>query len=493
MKIACIAMLLCLMAGMAGADWSEDIILWEPGPDPDPGGMLSVMKVDSLGSVHIVHEFRFWHPQRPQGPPFDGLRYVKLDDWGNVLAESIVTDSSFNGNGHAHIVFFGMDSLWVVWGAGREFFQPHEGYYAVRPYDLDGNALGPQRAFQEATTIGIGFMADASPDRTVVLVYPRYTIPPELRAVVQLSNGERILDNVVIWSSFDSDRPHGFIDYTDSIQVVWQEGNYPFWEAIFTKRVATTDPFDSSLIGDHAELTPTINGYNHSFARIQPLDTTRLGLSEVGGGQFGINLNLHLRSRDSYDSLAWVTAGESQGYTRDFAFEGDSIMGTPVIVREDRTVHVRRFRLPDLELISDDELASPPNPNGGVAALAYTTTQMGQRHILISKADGPHTQRLVYRFWRSDLAVRDEQPHVSSLAFTVTPNPAVDRITINGPLNEVQEVNVYDIMGRLVTSRAAQGLRNAPTLSLKSVPAGVYFVRIEARRYIQVQKIVLLR
>jgi len=63
-----------------------------------------------------------------------------------------------------------------------------------------------------------------------------------------------------------------------------------------------------------------------------------------------------------------------------------------------------------------------------------------------------------------------------SKQFTVYPNPAKENVTISG--NHIASVQVVDNIGRVVKVISLKDATN-PTLSVSSLPAGAYHLRIQ--------------
>jgi hypothetical protein len=71
-------------------------------------------------------------------------------------------------------------------------------------------------------------------------------------------------------------------------------------------------------------------------------------------------------------------------------------------------------------------------------------------------------------------------------AFTLYPNPAKSRITIEG--QQIIAVTIFDSSGRRVQQRTEAG----GDMSVEALPAGVYFVNVQSRRRSQVVRLVKL-
>ena len=487
-----------LWAGSAWADWSPEIVIWQLSDTSFfPGYLEAAMKVDSSERVHIVHRFGYVR----DAAVHDGLRYVLLDNHGQILATQVISDTaSEDGAGNQQIVFFGQDSLWIVWSGGRSSVPPTWSGFAVQAFDLNGNSLSPERIFEEPTYRGIGLAADVrQSDRAVALVYPQYANqghwPGNLRAIVQLPNGERVIDTSMVWTCLLCDRPSAFFDFTDSLQIVWRENYYSDWNAIFAKRVATQVPFDSAHVGDHVELTPALSGNYHSEPLILPLDSTRLLLREYDG-DFSSHQKLHILERASYDGLAYFDAGPPGG--GEMGLEGDSVLGLAVYDPTLFQIHIKRFRLPDFQLLTDEIVGTRPSAFGAISCNGYAVSSSGERHLLMLVITSAHQAHLVYRYWRSDLSVSYPRIPVNDWSFEVSPNPFNSETKIRYDLLKPEQVKiaVYDLLGRQVETlldQLEQTGRHEVNLQMPDAASGLYFVHIETPSLKKTQKIVMLK
>ena len=74
-----------LVCSSVYADWSPEILLWEPPANTMVGPYEAAMVVDPMGGVHIIFRVHFRLASEPSYM-HGGVSYVKYDDHGNRLA-----------------------------------------------------------------------------------------------------------------------------------------------------------------------------------------------------------------------------------------------------------------------------------------------------------------------------------------------------------------------------------------------------------------------
>jgi hypothetical protein len=73
--------------------------------------------------------------------------------------------------------------------------------------------------------------------------------------------------------------------------------------------------------------------------------------------------------------------------------------------------------------------------------------------------------------------------NIDFINVSVFPNPVSDILTING---EYSEVNIYDLFGKLVFSSTPK-----KTLNISNLNNGIYIVRINNKKAISINKIII--
>lgn len=123
---------------------------------------------------------------------------------------------------------------------------------------------------------------------------------------------------------------------------------------------------------------------------------------------------------------------------------------------------------------------------GGV--IDISDLQSDLYYVQIEHYTGVGIQPIVKAAKETNLAVNDERLK-EDLAFSVYPNPAQDKITIEGEhfaSNSV--VTILDLQGRQVQSSTLNASKS--TLDISNLTQGVYFVRIEDADKIGVQQLI---
>ncbi len=72
--------------------------------------------------------------------------------------------------------------------------------------------------------------------------------------------------------------------------------------------------------------------------------------------------------------------------------------------------------------------------------------------------------------------VASAQIEIDMNRFQIIPNPATDRIRIQGMMESVTQIRVFDALGKLV--RVATGAFSSEPIDLSGCTAGLYFVEI---------------
>jgi photosystem II stability/assembly factor-like uncharacterized protein len=72
----------------------------------------------------------------------------------------------------------------------------------------------------------------------------------------------------------------------------------------------------------------------------------------------------------------------------------------------------------------------------------------------------------------------------------IFPNPASDHINIKNADNDVLEINIYDVVGKLVNSKMYQQNQSISTSGLDN---GIYLVEIKSKKWLEKQKLIIQR
>jgi hypothetical protein len=466
-------------------------VLWE-----EPPSRLNLwvteasVNIDSFENAHIVFSRSFVNDHFQHGPPFTQISYSKFDDHGHVLIpELMLSDSTEDVANLPRLRFFGEDSLWVIWLAACENgMWPPFVAYRFRSMTLNGSFLGNERTWIDSIlTSGLNYAFDIRADRTVIFAYVNNPYNDGIRMVVQRADGSRLMYRTMVWSCQACDRPVGFLDNTDSLQIIWRE--YPSWQACLTKRLATNIPYDTAHVTDYVALTPNQPGYVHNGGFLYPIADSLLVFTEQYDTSRWLSVTrMHVLRRANYTELASTLIGRDVRET--VAVEGDSAVSMVCYSITSNTVYFRRYSVPSL-VCTDSTLLFQQD----VKPLGYAVSPHGVRHLVYRRRGADRVEHLCYRYWRSDLSVAERPSAPAAPAFSVSPNPVTTRFTLTGPLSSIRSLVFYNVLGQQVLSLTPQGMADgrADFPAVSALPSGVYFLKIDARQGSQVQKIVVGR
>ncbi|MBU0508620.1 T9SS type A sorting domain-containing protein [bacterium] len=486
----CLAGMALLLAAEARADWSPEIVVWENPPEVLNAGPVNVSMVpDSQGRLHVVYQHAFYLPSGPPPRLRSGLNYVQYDDWGNrVVGPVFLTDSLDLEAWLPRLSLLGSDSVLVAWCWQGNDPGEYPGY-KTRTLDVFSGSMGSPRYWTRAWPGYIdGFASAVRGDGTFVLAYPAHW--SEICAIVEIPDGERIMDETVIWAREGNscDYVGGFVDQHDSLQLVWRQRNSG--DPVFTKRVDISSPFDTLQRTTFFALTPDAPGDYYAFPRISPIGDSLLAFIAAYPEDMCTDY-LHILERQDYEERARYNLGGCSDVAA--AVEPDSTLSIVNLMRADRSLHFRRFSIPGLDLISDTVVARVVPPALSLGFRDYAVSPQGVRHLMyVINLPGANA-RLVYRFWREDLGTHERESQMSDFSISITPNPTTGPLFISGPLERVKEVAIFNILGqRVFLARPQPGVAPMVLPSLSSLPNGSYFLHVTTRASTHVYRVLVI-
>lgn len=83
-------------------------------------------------------------------------------------------------------------------------------------------------------------------------------------------------------------------------------------------------------------------------------------------------------------------------------------------------------------------------------------------------------------------------PKAQPIAFSVTPNPAFDKIRLNYGEADVREIRIFDLSGRLMQS-VSVNTPNQTDVRVENLPTGIFAVQVLGKSGVGVQKITIFR
>ena len=412
---------------------------------------------------------------------------------GIVLRDRPLLSDSTDGDGEMlRIECFGTDSVMALWYCHPVDSPIGPGHRSVS-LSLDGTPLGPSYLWTARVSADNAF--SCNDDGNMSLAYSN--CDSMIQVIVQQPSGNRPLDHTLVWKRSNQwlDNISGFLDHTDSLQLVWRQRSYldTEWDAIYAKRVAINMPFDSSLLNDYIALSPELSGHFAGPVSINPIGDSLLLLQ---GGYFVEEMSgvcsLSVLRRDDYSRISNTLIGPLQAYP---VVEGDTVVSFMTFL-EDRCTHFMRYTLPNLELIQDTILVCPNSQDYGGGPLAYTLSSTGERHIIFTRTDLSMNVRYYYRYFRTDLSAQNWNLWIlKEPSFSVWPNPTNSLITLIGPVQKLISIDLYNIIGQRVWHKSVkQGSEHSSLqVNLNEYSSGVYFLRLVTNDDISFQKICLLK
>ena len=504
---ALVAALLCF-AVRAWAGWSPEIVLHVSPQDVPEGTMETSIAVDADENVHVLYGYHHMLSGVPYRI-FEGLIYCKFDAHGNALCPPmILNDSLDQAVSGQTVLFFGRDSLWVCF---ERLYRTPDNLdrrgLAQCTIDFNGSLIGPMSELPGTVDFiqyPPVFATDSS--RRVVTAYIDTQTGNEdrFRCTVRNPDGTLVMNHALIWHShWYAQYPCGFVDATDSLQVIWNQQRY-IWgegESVYAKRVCITHDFDTAHEADSSIISPFVDGESwgsHGF--LQPADDSLVSIAMDGPGDSN-NLELsavRVVRRSDYSLVAQAPVGGKFGDAYSICREPDGTISLFYRAHLDRPdgpfgLRFKRFTYPALTVV-EDSLFLPEPVNISLNTKAYAVAPGGTRHLVYKKIPDSSAPSLVYRFWRRDLG--SPQPRSSHLPpqFVLSPNPVTENLTIEGPLSSVKTIVLYNLLGQEVLRLSPQGGGQRVVFpEVAKLPSGIYFLHLQTRNGASVQKIVVGR
>jgi hypothetical protein len=487
-------LLLCLQN--VRADWSPEIVLYRNPASVVGESNCANIVVDSTENAHILYEYRL--PTMPEHLTeiFKALVYMKFDDHGNVLVQPISLHDSLDvGAADPRIRLFGMDSLWISWirfPMLSDSITHDPACQAQRTMDLNGNFLGALRIWPE-TPYGNVMSAPIAilPDRSIAYAYTCRN-HRTIRCVVQNPDGARPLNHDLIWFGSNSAYVEDVLPIgTDSLQIAWTQ----WWggqSSTCTKRICVTHSFDSQLVGDSSLLSPANPGEQWDACEFIRHDDDSLLTYRIcgpGDSQYWARSYLNTVRRSDYSLVAQSFVGGCD-YGQYTAFEPGGTISAWSSLANEQLIRIRRFSWPELAIVQDS-VFGPWGPN----ILSYVISPAGTRHVIYRVDIGSRDIRVVYRYWRADLPVDNPSPAIPSSDFMLYPTPTNGGLFVQGPIESVKALSVFNVLGQQVMSlpipSGSNGMFSLPQIDALST--GAYYLKLQTRNGETVRKFVVAR
>ncbi len=436
------------------------------------------IKVDVSGNVHLTFGAEYRFSEEPV-LPHSGVHYALLSPNGTFIQPvRMLSDSSVYSDGSPRILLF-QDSVWISIARDDD---GEMGFYRAL-LDYAGVAIAPierylfiDRPHRSAYIVGIG--GDNS------IVFASHSNASDIRLTSWTPNGDYLIEDLPVWDMGPCDRVNGFVDGTDSLQLVWRQ--YPSWQAVYAKRVSVRESLDVSRVNDYVALTPEVNGFVNGGAKIQPVGDSLIVFKYTQTSpNFGFMLALV--RREDYSLVQSIYAGRDILNENTLEVEGDSAISFFDFTSDGNNRQVtlfKRFALPTLSLL--DSIPISTNAIGvATRIVAYETDQNGTRHVIYLKrqvSQNPMSAQLYYRYWRESVNASPGrgQPEMSN-SVTLFPNPfnSTLSISLDVPLQRDVTLSLYDLLGREVDV-VYRGRLSSSTISYVApaeLSSGVYFLR----------------
>jgi hypothetical protein len=477
-----------LCAAPARAEWSPQIVIYNF-PTNVEGPTEAAMGVDSFGGVHIVHPFHYRIPD--SNYVWTGLLYQKYNEHGQrMVGPTFLTDTLDEEIFHPQIGFFGTDSLMIMWYWDRDTYEDRCDIRSMS-LSLSGNVLGPHHTWVRQVS-SVDFTFNCRHGGKMALAYKLSWAEMHVTAV---EPGSMPLNQILVWNQTPTwDAVRGFIDHTDSLQLIWRQRCVTY-DGLYVKRISVTAPFDSTQITEHLSLTPEVDGQWPGDPLLSPIGDSLLLFQEAHpGGTWGM-YSLHVLRRDTYEVVS--TSGEISPLRIYGAVEGDSIVSY-CYDSSNYDLHYARRHLPDLMLIQDTVLiaASGSTAHAGVVGFAVSAT--GVHYVLYIQGTNVAGQgTLSFRMDGPYLESRNRPlPAAMKLDYKVFPNPTNGSFTLEGPLQRVISLTICNILGQTVAvypqiaEHPGEGQINLP---VDALPTGTYFIKLNTHDGVIVRRLLLVR
>jgi hypothetical protein len=470
----------CLFAGSVWADWSPEIILWDNPPGTPWAGVYATMYVDSSEGVHIAFQCGlddFMH---------QGLRYFKFDDHGHqIVGPVLLTDTSDFEIVNPKIRDCGHDSLLIMYyWYGR--IPPYNSFQS-RTIRTDGTLIGEARNWTDSLERPDNDYAfDITTDGTVALA--TNWSPSQIRVSVFRPDGTQPLYQTLVWNPIwrESDLVNGFVDSQDTLQLIWRE-RFLDSDVVYTKRASIDAPCDSMHVADHVELASAGQYFWNSFNRFLPFgDSLMLLATSHLADAYSPVVSLKVLRKSNYETVYSRTLGLLTGYSA-CELEGDS--SVCYLHTSNGQLHLMYYSLPQLDSLGSESLGAAD------IIYAYQQSLQGVRHVLYARFYAGTRVQIIYRYWRADLPVDEPSPAIPASDFMLYPNPTNGGLFVQGPMESVKAISVFNVLGQEVMSlpvpRGSNGMLSLPQIDALST--GEYFLKLHTRDGETVKKFVVAR
>ena len=257
-------------------------------------------------------------------------------------------------------------------------------------------------------------------------------------------------------------------------------GNLQFTTSTPDMRITSTD--DDFIAGRTTSSAITnvninlSNATDNFITKVYFTASSGLGLdpgydaSLLGGVAPAFSLFSHLVEENMGVPFATQAIGETDYNDTTIALGVNANMG------EQLTFSIAESTLPaSIEVYLDDTLTS-------TSTLLNTSD-----YVLTPSTNLSGTGRFYLRFTNSALSTTDNVFE----SISIYANQSNKTITIAGLLGEGTSANVYDIQGRLVTSKALESNATLQTIDASNLHTGVYIVKLVSGNYTRTEKIIL--
>jgi hypothetical protein len=284
-------------------------------------------------------------------------------------------------------------------------------------------------------------------------------------------------------------------------------------------------------------ITSAFNDSGHSNSRSVTVQQRALGIDDLGNndwviliydvhnggseaisGYAGVLADFDVVATDRQHDVAYTDAGQATAFMRN-VLSRNRWCGVKLLTHEAAAkigcIDHGRYIYPDSGPSEDmkyrimsGQLGTqgsdrPYNWSVAVSTGPLSLPQNGDQRVafaFVAAADSAtylDACRRAQDWYDTNLGVAEEQnlkPQAASLKLEAFPNPATNAVNIrfSSPLSKPSALRIYDTEGRLV--RSSFGLRTSPfRLDLRSMPAGVYYLRLTSGDKTVSQRVAIVR
>lgn len=479
-----------LVASVTKADWSDEILIWEETDDLPASHQAVVIAVDSLEQAHVVYSRPFRNSEPPNTLRI-GLWYRQYDNLGNQLVEDfLISDSLDLGSYLPTIRLFGTDSLMVIWKSYNVISGSSFKYTMMQ---LDGTVLQYHRIFlQNHHPSAVDYCFETTPDRRIVFADGSSPIEDTIFVTVQLPDGERVLNEAPVWRTHACDRIMGYVDHTDSLQLIWRQ--YDGGSRVYGKRVGIVFPPDTSQLDQYSQLTEINHGpLGVKFGSDSTIILIYSGqLTDLRYARW-----IDVLNRDDYSTISSALVGLLD-YSNVVINEQQQLAGlaTDTVSFGGDTLYYWTRSLPELIALERDSVtALQSGDEGYLYPMSIGISRTGIRHIVYAY-QSPDSFKYIYRFWRSDLPVNSRTlQNTESYEYRIWPNPTNGKIFIGGPLYLLESITIFNILGQKYSTKLIgdiSGQRSEP-FNIAAMPSGYYYFQLKTRNSVHTIPLLVIR